>query len=29
LVPFNEDFLVEIDADKKIIQLRLPEGLIE
>jgi len=29
LVPFNEDFLVEIDAEKKIIQLRLPEGLIE
>lgn len=29
LVPFNEDFLVEIDDAKKIIQLRIPEGLIE
>ena len=29
LVPFNEDFLVEIDEAKKIIQLQLPEGLIE
>jgi len=29
LVPFNEDFLVKIDDKKKIIQLRLPQGLIE
>lgn len=29
LVPFNEDFLVEIDAEKMIIRLKLPEGLIE
>lgn len=29
LVPFNEDFLVETDAQRKIIKLRLPEGLIE
>ena len=29
LVPFNEDFLLKLDEDKKIIQLRLPEGLME
>lgn len=29
LVPFNEELLVEIDDKRKIIQLRLPEGLIE
>ncbi len=29
LVPFNEDFLIEIDTNKKTIQLELPEGLIE
>lgn len=29
LIPFNEDFLVKLDEDQKIIQLRLPEGLME
>jgi 16S rRNA processing protein RimM len=29
LVPFNEDFLVSIDADNKILILDLPDGLIE
>lgn len=29
LVPFNEDFLLEIDKQNKIIKLRLPEGLFE
>ncbi len=29
LVPFNEDFLVELDETKKILKLNLPEGLIE
>lgn len=29
LVPYNEDFLVEIDDNQKIIKLNLPEGLID
>jgi 16S rRNA processing protein RimM len=29
LVPFNEDFLVEFNAEGKIIKLDLPEGLVE
>ena len=29
LVPFNDDFVHEIDVDKKIIRLNLPEGLVE
>jgi 16S rRNA processing protein RimM len=29
LVPFNEDFLLKLDEDQKIIQLRLPEGLMD
>ncbi len=29
LIPFNEDFLLKLDEDQKIIQLRLPEGLME
>ena len=29
LVPFNEDLLAEIDDDKKIVKLRLPEGLTD
>jgi 16S rRNA processing protein RimM len=29
LVPFNDDLLVEIDAQNRILKLRLPEGLIE
>lgn len=29
LVPFNENFLIEINTDEKAIHLRLPEGLIE
>lgn len=29
LVPFSEDFLIETDKQKKIIKLKLPEGLIE
>jgi len=29
LVPFNEDFVIEIDSHQKILKLRLPEGLIE
>jgi len=29
LVPFNEDFLIEIDKKKKLIKLALPEGLVE
>lgn len=29
LVPFNEDFLIEIDKKQKQIKLALPEGLIE
>jgi len=29
LVPFNEDFLIEIDKENKTLKLKLPEGLIE
>jgi len=29
LVPFNEDFLLEIDKQNKVIKLKLPEGLID
>jgi len=29
LVPFNEDFLIEIDKSRKIIKLALPEGLFD
>jgi 16S rRNA processing protein RimM len=29
LVPFNEDFLLEIDMQNKVIKLRLPEGLFD
>jgi 16S rRNA processing protein RimM len=29
LVPFNEDFLIEIDKNNKTLKLKLPEGLIE
>ena len=29
LVPYNEDLLVEIKEDQKIILLKLPEGLLE
>ena len=29
LVPFNEDFLLEIDKQNKIIKLKLPEGLFD
>jgi 16S rRNA processing protein RimM len=29
LIPFNEDFLVSKDSEKKVITLRLPDGLID
>lgn len=29
LVPFNQDFMVSIDPENKILILKLPEGLIE
>jgi 16S rRNA processing protein RimM len=29
LVPFNEDFLVLLDKQNKIIKLKLPEGLLD
>jgi 16S rRNA processing protein RimM len=29
LVPFNEDFIIAIDEQNKVLKLRLPEGLIE
>lgn len=29
LVPFNEDFLLKLDAKQKSVQLRLPEGLTD
>ena len=29
LVPFNEDFLLEIDKQNKVIKLTLPEGLLD
>jgi len=29
LVPFNEDFLIELDKRNKLIKLRLPEGLFD
>ncbi len=29
LVPFNEDFLILVDEEQKILKLNLPEGLID
>jgi len=29
LIPFNEDFLVSEDTEKKVITLQLPEGIID
>ena len=29
LIPFNEDFLISFDEDLKILNMELPEGLIE
>lgn len=29
LVPFNEDFLLSLDKQNKIIKLRIPEGLLD
>jgi 16S rRNA processing protein RimM len=29
LIPFHEDFILNMDMDKKIIQLDLPEGLLD
>ena len=29
LIPFNEDFLISIDEEKKVLKLKLPEGLID
>lgn len=29
LIPFNEDFLVSEDTEKKVITLRLPEGITD
>jgi len=29
LIPATEDFIVEINTDKKIIHMNLPEGLVE
>lgn len=29
MVPFNEDFLVSIDEEQKILKLNLPDGLID
>jgi 16S rRNA processing protein RimM len=29
LVPFNEDFLIDMNKKNKTLKLRLPEGLIE
>lgn len=29
ILPFNDDFIIEIDDDQKIIQFESPEGLIE
>ena len=29
LIPFNKDFLITEDAEKKIITLKLPEGIID
>jgi 16S rRNA processing protein RimM len=29
LVPFNEDLLIELDKQNKIIKLRFPEGLLD
>jgi 16S rRNA processing protein RimM len=29
LVPYNEDFIIEIDDNQKTIKLNLPEGLID
>ncbi len=28
LIPFNEDFLISINEDEKILQLNLPDGII-
>ena len=29
LVPYNDDFLISLDEERKILKLRLPDGLIE
>ncbi|MCG6189083.1 ribosome maturation factor RimM [Maribellus maritimus] len=29
LVPFNEDFLVSVDEEQKVLVLKLPDGLID
>jgi 16S rRNA processing protein RimM len=29
LVPFNEDFIIAIDEQNKVLKLRLPDGLID
>jgi 16S rRNA processing protein RimM len=29
LVPFNEDFLIDLDKQKKTVTLKLPEGLLD
>ncbi len=29
LVPFNEDFLLNVDSEKRILKLKLPDGLLE
>ena len=29
LVPYNEDFLISLDEERKILKLSLPDGLIE
>ena len=29
LIPLNEAFILEIDMDKKVVKLNLPEGLLE
>jgi len=29
LIPFNEDFMITEDAEKKVITLQLPEGIID
>lgn len=29
LIPFNEDFLISVDEEQKILKLNLPDGLID
>jgi 16S rRNA processing protein RimM len=29
ILPFNDDFIIEIDDDLKIIEFNSPEGLVE